>query len=350
MRERNLPAATLEFSMSAVTPAPMVAAGDWSIPMVASSDRSTPMVATSDWSIVILARGEAASLARCLEAIATAAAGHDAQVTLLLNGGVDASVAVAERFAAGTEGGTRPRLRLFHIPHGDRANAWNHYLHSLRPAAAMHVFVDAHAAMTPGALRSLAATLAEHPEAEAATALPSTGRRAAAQRAVLRSGDALHGSLHALRGRFLDRIAQEGLRLPVGLREIHPVIAGLLGDRIVVAEEATWRVAPLARFSPKGLRRAWRRRIREARAPMEAAALTAALAATPEMPAFAAPMLRDWLTGGAARNGGVFGWLARQRLQREATPSYGDLLPRRLVLADVARSRPASGPRPAPAA
>lgn len=313
-----------------------------------SAATPAPMAASDTWSVVVLARGEAASLARCLEAISTAAAGHDTQVTLLLNGAVDASLAVAEAFAAA--GGARPRLRLFHIPHGDRANAWNHYLHELRPAAAMHVFVDAHAAMTPGALRALAATLAEHPAAEAATALPSTGRRVAAQRAALRSGGALHGSLHALRGRCLERLAAEGLRLPVGLREIHPVIAGLLGDRIVVAEEAGWRMAPLARFSPEGLRRAWRRRIREARAPLEAAALAGALAAGQEMPAFAAPMLRDWLAGGAARSGGLFGWLARQRLKREATPAYGDLLPRRLVLADVARSRPASGPRPAPAA
>ncbi|MFC7692477.1 hypothetical protein ACFQY5_25775 [Paeniroseomonas aquatica] len=174
---------------------------------------AAPLVAARDWSIVVLARGEAATLARCLDAIGLAAAGHDAQVTVLLNGPAGAGIAAAERFAAG--GG--PRLRLFHIPHADRANAWNQYVHGLRPEAAMHVFTDAHAAVTPGTLRSLAAALAEDPSAEAATALPSTGRHAAAMRARLRSGGALHGSLHALRGRFLEDLARRGLRLPVGL-------------------------------------------------------------------------------------------------------------------------------------
>ncbi|RYJ00301.1 MAG: glycosyltransferase family 2 protein [Acetobacteraceae bacterium] len=222
----------LEFPMSTATP--------------------TPLVAACDWSIVVLARSEATALARCLEAIRAAAAGQDAQVTVLLTGSAEASVAMAERFAAGGA----PRLRVFHIPHADRANAWNQYVHALKPEAAMHVFVEAHAAMAPGALRSLAAALAEHPAAMAATGLPCSGPRAAAVRAEMRSGGALHGALHALRGEFLDGIAKAGLRLPVGLGEIHPVIAGLLGDRIVVAEEATWRAVPLGWFSPQGAVRA----------------------------------------------------------------------------------------------
>ena len=301
---------------------------------------AAPLVAASDWSIVVLARGEAATLARCLDAIGLAAAGHDAQVTVLLNGPADAGIAAAERFAAG--GG--PRLRLFHIPHADRANAWNQYVHGLRPEAAMHVFTDAHAAMTPGALRSLAAALAEDPSAEAATALPSTGRHAAAMRARLRSGGALHGSLHALRGRFLEDLARRGLRLPVGLGEIHPVIAGLLGDRIVVAEEASWRVAPLGRLSPEGLRRAWRRGIRQARAQIEAEALAAA----GTLPEFAAPLLQDWLNRHPPGAPGLLPWLARRRIARETIPQTESLLPRRLALADPAMDTPPVAPlRPA---
>ena len=218
-----------------------------------SAATPTPLVAACDWSIVVLARAEATALARCLEAIRAAAAGRDAQVTVLLTGSAEASVAVAERFAADAFAtGGAPRLRVFHIPHADRANAWNQYVHALRPEAAMHVFVEAHAAMGPGALRSLAEALAEHPAAMAATGLPGSGPQAAAVRAGLRSGGQLHGALHALRGEFLDGIARAGLRLPVGLGDIHPVIAGLLGDGIVVAEEASWRGTPLGWFSPQG--------------------------------------------------------------------------------------------------
>lgn len=311
-----------------------------------SAATPTPLVAACDWSIVVLARSEAAALARCLAAIRVAAAGQDAQVTVLLTGRAEASVAVAEGFAAA--GG--PRLRVFHIPHADRANAWNQYVHALRPEAAMHVFVEAHAAMAPEALRSLAAALAEHPASMAATGLPCSGPRAAAVRAGLRRGGQLHGALHALRGEFLDGIAKAGLRLPVGLGEIHPVIAGLLGagllgEGIVVAEEAGWRAAPLNWFSPQSAVRAWRRRLRQARAGFEAEAL----AGVEPLPETAAPLLRDWLAG-RPRPSGFFPWLASRRLAREGTPAYGDLLPRRVALADVAISPRASGPRPAPAA
>ena len=311
-----------------------------------SAATPTPLVAACDWSIVVLARAEAAALARCLEAIRAAAAGRDAQVTVLLTGSAEASVAVAERFAADAFApGGAPRLRVFHIPHADRANAWNQYVHALRPEAAMHVFVEAHAAMSPGALRSLAEALAEHPAAMAATGLPGSGPQAAAVRAGLRSGGRLHGALHALRGEFLDGIARAGLRLPVGLGEIHPVIAGLLGDRIVVAEEASWRGTPLGWFSPKGVARAWRRKLRQARAGFEVQALAEAGA----LPETAAPLLRDWLAA-RPRPPGFFPWLASRRLAGEVTPAYGDLLPRRIALADVAISPRASGPRPAPAA
>ncbi|SDB29132.1 hypothetical protein [Belnapia rosea] len=265
-----------------------------------------------DWSIVLLSRGEVPRLARCLAAIRQAAEGRDARVTVLLRGGDAAEAARAVR-----SGAALPGLRLYALAQGDRANAWNQYVHALRPGAAMHAFVEDHALIGREALRSLAAALAADPAAEAATALPSQGRQVAALRARLRRGGRLHGTLHALSGRFVEAAAAGGFRLPVGLERIHPLLVRRLGDRITVAEEASWRAMP------HGFQEAWHRRLRAARARME----EAALAGRDSLPEFALPMLRDWQARQAA-TGGFFDWLARRRLALEAIPTPEALRPR----------------------
>ena len=270
-----------------------------------------------DWSIVLFTRGEATRLARCLAAIRRAAEGRDARVTVLLRGSEREAAALAGRL-----GGAAPGLRLYALPQGDQANAWNQYVHALRPRASMHVFLEDHAEIGPEALQSLAAALAVEPRAEAATALPSEGRDAAARRARLRRGGQLHGTLHALRGRWVEALAAEGMRLPVGLERIHPVLARRLGDRITVAEEASWQ--PL----PQRLGEGWRRRLRAARARIE----EAALAGRESLPEFALPLLRDWLARQAGPGEGFFDWLARRRLALEAIPSPEALRPRPVLV------------------
>jgi hypothetical protein len=268
-----------------------------------------------DWSIVLITRGEAARLARSLAAIRRAAEGRDARVTVLLLGEERAAAALAGRL------GGAVGCSLYALPQGDRANAWNQYVHALRPRAAMHVFVGDHAAIGAEALHALAAALAAEPMAEAATALPSHGPQVAARRARLRQGGRLHGTLHALRGSFVEGLAAEGLRLPVGLERIGPVLARRLGDRITVAEGASWR--PL----PQRLGEGWRRRLRAARARIE----EAALAGKESLPEFALPALRDWLAGQAGPGDGVFDWLARRRVSLESIPAPEALRPRPVV-------------------
>ena len=266
-----------------------------------------------DWSIVLFTRGEPARLTRCLAAIRQAGEGRDARVTVLLRGDEREAAALAGRL-----GGAAPGLRLYALPQGDRANAWNQYVHALRPLAAMHVFVEDHAAIGPEALRSLAAALAVKPMAEAATALPSGGRQVAARRARLRQGGRLHGTLHALRGSFVERLAAEGARLPVGLERIAPVLARWLGDGISVAEEASWQAMP------QGFGEGWRRRLQAARARIE----EGALAGRESLPEFALPAMRDWLARQAGSGDGFFDWLARRRLALEAIPAPEALRPR----------------------
>ncbi|WP_431268584.1 hypothetical protein [Dankookia sp. P2] len=232
-------------------------------------------------------------------------------------------------------------VRLFDIRFGDKSNAWNQYVHALAPAASMHVFVDGYAMVTPGAIRALAGALADNPQAHAAAALPSSGRSAPAQRAAMRRSPSLHGSLHALRGGFLDRIRAAGIRLPVGLYRGDGLVGSLvvhdldaLADpwdtsRIALAEAATWKVAPLSLLRPRDLRRLWNRRVQQARGSFEDAALKSWIysANFTGLPSFADCMLAEWLKAdpAALRGRTPFPRLAHARLAIPRAPS-ADLL------------------------
>lgn len=259
----------------------------------------------TDWSVVVFARNEAASLRPCLEAIQQAVGRRDARVEVVLNGCTDASPALVRGFAAQAP----LPVRLWQIGHADKSNAWNQYVHTIRAQARTHFFVDAYAKVQPGAFTALQAALDAQPEAQAAAAVPSCGRSAAATRAAMLVSPALHGSLHALRGSFLQRVRHASLNLPVGLYRGDGLIGSFVMHdldaqsnpwntrRIVVAPEASWQVRPLSPLRPADLRRWWNRRIQQARGRLEDAALREVIyqAGFGALPPLADSLLRGWI-------------------------------------------------------
>ena len=294
-----------------------------------------------DWSIAVFARNEAASLAPCLEAIYAALGGRCAAVTLVLNGCTDGSAALAVALAARAP----VPVQVWQIGFADKANAWNQFIHALRPAARHYAFVDAYARVQPGALAALQAALQAAPEANAAAAVPSCGRSAAATRAAMLARPALHGSLHALRGSFVDRLAAAGQRLPVGLYRGDGLLGSLLMHdlnaaanpwnpaRIAVADGASWVTSPLSPLRPADLKRYWNRRIQQARGRLEDAALRQAIYRDgfAGLPRHADAMLLEWLATNPAP-ADHFTRLALQRLRQPRTPGCTDLVARRPVV------------------
>ncbi len=292
-----------------------------------------------DWNIVVFGRNEAATLQPCLEAIARAVGTRHARVDVLLNGCTDGSAAVARRVAA-----TLPvPVQVWEIELADKANAWNQYVHGIRRQARVHCFVDAYASVAPDAFTALDAALAASPQAQAAAAVPSSGRSAAATRAAMLAAPALHGSLHALRGSFVERIRAGGLLLPVGLYRGDGLIGSMaMHDldaatnpwnprNIVVVPEASWTVRALSPWRPADLRRWWNRRIQQARGRLEDAALREGIyqGGFGRLPRDADEMLRGWMarhplevpTDGFTRR-------ALRRMQRRGQPAREALLPK----------------------
>lgn len=231
--------------------------------------------------VAVFGRNEAPSIERCVAALAATDTPHALDVAIILNGSTDGSADIAVTACRHHA----LACRVVTIRHADKANAINQYLHALRPDAGAYVFVDAYAAVAPDAIARLTHALATHPHANAAAAVPSTGRSAAALRATMLAQPSMHGSLFALTSDFVARIAARGLRLPVGLYRGD----GLLGSfalhdldaattawdtrRIVVVPEATWTTRPLKPWLGSDLGRHVRRLIRQGRGRLENAAI-----------------------------------------------------------------------------
>jgi glycosyltransferase involved in cell wall biosynthesis len=237
------------------------------------------------WCAVVFARNEAAGIGACLRALARAGHGAELEVCVVLNGSTDASAAVAAEALRET----RQRGRIWSIAEGDKANAINQFIHHLRPPAETCFFVDAYAAVAPDALAWLHAALAANPGAQAAAALPTRGLSARRLRRAMRRQPGLHGSLFALRGGFLDRMAAQGLRLPLGfyrgdgligslvLHDLDAMGGGWREERLVLEPRATWRVTPGRPWRLADLQRHWRRLIQQGRARLQWPAVRAAI-------------------------------------------------------------------------
>lgn len=204
-------------------------------------------------SVCIFARNEERLLPQCAESLDRAGLGPEDKVFLLVNGSTDETLCVARALAAAD-----PRFIACELPVGDKANAWNDYVHRLAPPeAAAHVFLDGDVAAGPGALKALESALAKSPDAYAAAALPAAGRsrRRWARRLLLDRH--LSGNLYALSAAAVGAFRANRLRLPFGAKGEDGLIAYLLltdlqgGEddshnyRIAVAEDAVFEFDPL---------------------------------------------------------------------------------------------------------
>lgn len=210
-------------------------------------------------------------------------------------------------------------LRVSHIPVADKAGAWNAYVHSLWPGAALAFFIDGYAQVMPDALASIRRGMGDDPKILGGTGVPTDGRSAMRLRARMLRHGGIHGNLHALRGWVMEHFRATGFRLPLGIYRTDSTVASAVKFRLDPARHdwserrmfvdaaATWTVAASAQSPLDILRGQVRRRLRQAQGMLENRAVRQHLAIErrkPEtLPATAHALVTDWVArhGGEAR-------------------------------------------------
>ncbi len=258
--------------------------------------------------------------------------GHSATITVILIGAEDN---VREALASAVPADIIAPLRICSIRLECAANAWNQFVHMLRPRATIYFFVDGGVLVQPGAFAELAKALCRSPAASAAAAVPSQDQGAA----MLDGGHRTkpRGLLdcmpYALRGEFVERLAARGLRLPIGLQhsgrligsfvlhDLDAVGSPCMPSRLVVLKGATWTMQQTSPLRWSRLRQAWNRRVAQVLCRLEDAAIgeIVSIAGFEGLPKFANQLLLDWIARHAPRGRSLFGFLVRRRLRRRQT-------------------------------
>jgi len=205
------------------------------------------------------------------------------------------------------------RVRIWEVSRGDKASAWNEYVHHIWPGASTTLFVDGYVRVNADAPGILTQGLLEHPECLAATGVPTEGRTATAHRNSMISGGGIHGNMHAIGHSAMIQMRSSGFRLPVGLYRTDSLIGGAMAFRFApaafpwnvhlcyVAASASWSLINMPTNLYKVLSTFWKRRLRQAQGQLENLAVREHMAVQlrppHELPACSKHMVLDWVSG-----------------------------------------------------
>lgn len=216
--------------------------------------------------IAVLAHNEETRIAACLNSLPLNEA--DVAIHVIVNGSTDATAAIAGGVAAAAR-----NVRVHIYKEGGKARSWNRFLFDdLTGFHETHIFVDGDAEITPGSIDALNLALQKKHGANAASGMPMNGRRMAHYQKVMQREHGLFGDLYALRGDFLRRMKQDGIRLPDDVIGEDGLICAMaktdLADesnwndyRVAVCAGAGFLCAPVSTLSPQSWRMQYRRMV-----------------------------------------------------------------------------------------
>jgi hypothetical protein len=132
--------------------------------------------------------------------------------------------------------------------------------------------MDGDAEIAPGSFDALAQALRRQPGVNAVAGLPLNGRRHEVYQALIREEGGLFGDLYALRGSFVQRIRDAGLKLPIDLVGDDGLVGAwaatdLASDaywdraRLSHADGAGFLCEPIDALSPRAWRMQYKRMI-----------------------------------------------------------------------------------------
>jgi len=220
------------------------------------------------WSVAVFAHNEARNIIACLDSL-QAASHHPIECHVLANACSDRTEALVREYAV-----RHPNVRLHVIALGDKATAWNVFVHDFALQGAAHYFfIDGDVRATPGALDIMADVLAQHPQANGVSSLPKSGRGVAAFQRDMLKDNGVAGNLYGLRGAFVERIREQAIRMPIGTIGEDALIGAMLkwdlrGDtrwdnsRVVVAQGAGFEFDSVSPWLPREWKKYYRRRVR----------------------------------------------------------------------------------------
>ena len=258
---------------------------------------------------IIASREDVDTLENCVVSVIHACKDKAAVIDVLINGNSQLAHDVAQIAFDCPE---RCQLRIWRIQQGDKAHAWNEYVHRIWPRRGDAFFLDGYVEVAVNAFDALDEALSASPDAWGATGVPTSGRSAAHLRAQMLREGGFHGNLNVLRAHVMQKLQASGFRLPLGLYRTDSLTGALLmfgldpaahtwdKRRIAVVPDAVWKVRVMGRLTYKTIVSQWKRMLRQAQGDLENKAVREHLAVRRLAPHLLAPTSQALVNGWVA--------------------------------------------------
>jgi len=178
------------------------------------------------------------------------------------------------------------KIKVWSIVQGDKANAWNQYVHRIWAGEQLAFFVDGYVRLNRDAVRLLGNAVAADGTVLGGTGIPSMGRTAPAIRKQMLEVGGFHGNFCCIKGEAISQMRQRQIALPVGLYRVDSLMGALLSfglhpetqiwdhKRILVHPDASWLIDPKKWWRPAEIRGKIKQILRQSRGALENRAVT----------------------------------------------------------------------------
>jgi len=147
-------------------------------------------------------------------------------------------------------------INLWSIPLGDKANAWNAFIHHIYDQEEIAIFIDGYVKVRADAFDNLARALINDDHAFASSGAPPLNEKNNTQRNEMLRNGGIHGNLCAVKGGTLKTLQEINATLPLGIYRTDGTLGALLcfnlspdnyawdTTRIIVTPDASWNTNP----------------------------------------------------------------------------------------------------------
>jgi len=266
------------------------------------------------WALVIFACRETLPQLRQTLDAALVSASACAVIHVLVNGNLTLANALAGNLDQRPPGSAKENsalaIQVWSIPLGDKANAWNQYIHQIWAGEAIAFFIDGYVRLNADAVESLGSAVEANALALGGTGVPTMGRSAKALRENMIINTGFHGNFCCLKGETIRQMRDTQIRLPVGLYRTDSLMGAFLcygldpgrhvweDFRIHVHPTASWQIDPARWWRVRDVRAYLKRYFRQMRGKIENAAFADHLAnrrcSPATLPATAREMVLEW--------------------------------------------------------
>lgn len=216
---------------------------------------------SSSYKVAVFAYNEERNITRCIESIISNSDQNLSEIVVLANGCTDRTVDRTKLLAK-----KHALVKIIEIDEGDKCNAWNSYVYELATDEdKVHFFTDGDCTFTGDAFSILNAQLLASSKANAAAAIPMSGRHRKQYLKLLQDRHCLFGNCYALKHEFILTIRNSQFQLPKGLLWIDSAITKAVNsdlidqnvgydNRIIYNLDCGYKFDSLRPFSPPDIR------------------------------------------------------------------------------------------------